>query len=383
MFSIKTINKLQNELFNSLMSEFNLLDIKNKKEFQIFQYYKQLNSLAGMEIWLQSYHERKYFLDILNEIKNLKSYLEFEQLIKYIQNSLRMHFREEDFRFQDLESVEADAEKIKLIIQLIIQDLNKNLKSINNNFINNNSEIDFYKTNGSPWEWGLDLKIKKIQTSKKMIQQIQFAEKELQKCWVYGFELYKLLTKKIVIISSPGLVSFSHFNEPGISYLNVSDRDEFETIDDLVHENAHHHLNLILKKYNLIKDKKQLFYSPWREELRNSYAILHAVFTFSFGAFLFEKIILGSSPNLLKFKERAAFRLLEESKMLNFSLQDLFSIRNNFYKKGIEMLEYFQLENKRVLKREKEFYSMIKSPIYKKRLSQLEKSLKIARATYN
>ncbi|MCB1177369.1 MAG: hypothetical protein KDK36_07310, partial [Leptospiraceae bacterium] len=199
---------------------------------------------------------------------------------------------------------------------------------------------------------GVDVNLKKKKTPPLKIIQFKEAEENLNNIWDYGFQLYKSLTYKVIPVKSDGLVSYSHFSEPGISYINLLDRNLLETVDDLIHENAHHHLNLILKKHKILKknDPEQKYYSPWRDSLRSIYAILHASFTFSFAAKLFYHI-LNTDPSSLKnwkmeYLETSRFRFIEETKMLTYSLDDL--NRNNalFTKKGLELLEQLSNWNK-------------------------------------
>ena len=65
-----------------------------------------------------------------------------------------------------------------------------------------------------------------------------------------------------------------------------------DLIDDLIHENSHHHLNLLLRKHVMYRGdhNQQIFYSPWRRSLRPLRGILHATFTFTMGALLFQRL---------------------------------------------------------------------------------------------
>jgi HEXXH motif-containing protein len=107
-------------------------------------------------------------------------------------------------------------------------------------------------------------------------------------------------------------------------------------IDDLIHENSHHHLNLLLRKYVMYRgdQNQRIFYSPWRRSLRPLRGILHAVFTFTMGAMLFERLSSWASGRggLARWKragltgrdlQRARFRCLEEVESVRYSLQDL------------------------------------------------------------
>ena len=58
-----------------------------------------------------------------------------------------------------------------------------------------------------------------------------------------------LLTSRIIPLNAKGVVSFSYRHRPGLSFINCFDRDNLDLIDDLIHENSHHHLNLLLRKH--------------------------------------------------------------------------------------------------------------------------------------
>ena len=131
-------------------------------------------------------------------------------------------------------------------------------------------------------------------------------------------------------------MSFSYRPRPGLSFINCFDRDNLDLIDDLVHENSHHHLNLLLRKHVLYHrdHQQQIFYSPWRRSVRPVHGILHAAFTFTMGALLFEKLSswAETSNGMKRWKEagltrsdllRARFRCLEEIESVRYSIRDL------------------------------------------------------------
>jgi HEXXH motif-containing protein len=145
-----------------------------------------------------------------------------------------------------------------------------------------------------------------------------------------------MLTSRIVPLKAKGVVSFSYRHRPGLSFINCFDRDNLDLIDDLIHENSHHHLNLLLRKYVVYHGdhNQQIFYSPWRKSLRPLRGILHATFTFTVGAMLFERLSSWASGRggVARWKksgltrrdlQRARFRCLEEVESVRYSLQDL------------------------------------------------------------
>ena len=105
----------------------------------------------------------------------------------------------------------------------------------------------------------------------------------IERAWPEGHALMKLLTSRVIPLDAPGVVSFSYRHSPGLSFVNCFDRDNLDLIDDLIHENSHHHLNLLLRKSVLYRGDRnqQVFYSPWRRCLRPIRGILHAAFTFN------------------------------------------------------------------------------------------------------
>jgi len=158
----------------------------------------------------------------------------------------------------------------------------------------------------------------------------------IQEAWPEGQEVLALLTARIIPLKAKGVVSFSYRHRPGLSFINCFDRDNLDLIDDLIHENSHHHLNLLLRKQILYHGDRnqQIFYSPWRRSLRPLRGILHAAFTFTMGAMLFERLSTWASGpgGSARWKQagltsrdlqRARFRCLEEVESVRYSIQDL------------------------------------------------------------
>lgn len=174
------------------------------------------------------------------------------------------------------------------------------------------------------------------QTKPEVATRIQRALTVIAAAWPAGDRLLALLTSRIVPLKASGVVSFSYRHRPGLSVINCFDRDRLDLIDDLIHENSHHHLNLLLRKDVLYRHdhNQEIFYSPWRRSLRPLRGILHATFTFTMGALLFERLSAwggsrtaqarwhkaGLSPRDLR---RARYRCLEEINSVRYSLQDL------------------------------------------------------------
>lgn len=158
----------------------------------------------------------------------------------------------------------------------------------------------------------------------------------IQAAWPEGAALLGLFTERILPLKARGVVSFSYRHRPGLSFINTFDRNQLDLIDDLIHENSHQHLNLLLRKFDLRRgdENSEIFYSPWRRSLRPLHGILHAAFTFTLGAMLFERLAAwagpaGNAAGLRTFGlsardiQRARCRCLEEVASVEFSLQDL------------------------------------------------------------
>lgn len=173
-------------------------------------------------------------------------------------------------------------------------------------------------------------------TSVDQVARIRRAWTIVQEAWPEGHEVLALLTARIIPLKAKGVVSFSYRHRPGLSFINCFDRDNLDLIDDLIHENSHHHLNLLLRKQILYHGDRnqQIFYSPWRRSLRPLRGILHAAFTFTMGAMLFERLSTWASGRSGSARwtraeltsrdlQRARFRCLEEVESVRYSIQDL------------------------------------------------------------
>lgn len=190
---------------------------------------------------------------------------------------------------------------------------------------------------GPTLAYGRDLAPQRvIPTPPEMVTRVRQAVAVIETAWPEGYHLFRRLTERIVPLKAAGVVSFSYRHRPGLSFINGFDRDQLDLIDDLIHENSHHHLNLLLRKFEMRRGdhNQEVFYSPWRRSLRPLHGILHATFTFTMGAMLFERLSAwaerGRSPATLRafgLTERdilrARFRCLEEVESVRYSLRDL------------------------------------------------------------
>ncbi len=175
-----------------------------------------------------------------------------------------------------------------------------------------------------------------VSTERGQVERINRAWRTIQAAWPEGQEVLELLTTRIVPLKAKGVVSFSYRHRPGLSFINCFDRDNLDLIDDLIHENSHHHLNVLLRKYVMYHGdhNQQIFYSPWRRSLRPLRGILHAAFTFTMGAMLFERLSAWAQGRngmahwrkaglTTQDVQRARFRCLEEVESVRYSLHDL------------------------------------------------------------
>jgi HEXXH motif-containing protein len=192
-------------------------------------------------------------------------------------------------------------------------------------------------TVGATLVYGKDRQPRTVKaTDQRQVERIVRAWQTIRLAWPEGHVVLALLTLRIVPLLAKGVVSFSYRHRPGLSSINCFDRGNLDLIDDLIHENSHHHLNLLLRKYVMYRGdhNQQIFYSPWRRSLRPLRGILHATFTFTMGALLFQRLSSwgsgrGGAARWKKARlsqrelQRARFRCLEEIASVRYSVQDL------------------------------------------------------------
>ena len=212
----------------------------------------------------------------------------------------------------------------------------------------------------------------------------------IEAAWPEGARLLTALTTRIVPLKARGVVSFSYRHRPGLSFINCFDRDHLDLVDDLIHENSHHHLNLLLRKAVLYhKDRNQeIFYSPWRRSLRPLRGILHATFTFTMGAILFEKLSTWAKSGKATLTDqqilRARFRCLEEVDSVRYSLEDLEHARTLGWltPAGGELVNSLEREIDKVETRIAPFEGAVLRSKYGRELKQHRKELAKTRETY-
>lgn len=264
---------------------------------------------------------------------------------------------------------------------------------------------------GRSWPWGLTLGPTLVyrkdlspwrlaETDRSLARPIQGAAEIITEAWPEGARLLGLLTSRIVPLKARGVVSFSYRHRPGLSFINTFERDAFDLIDDLVHENSHHHLNLLLRKYDMRRgDRNQeVFYSPWRRSLRPLHGILHATFTFTMGAVLFDRLAawgergkgrVGRKGGETTFTPdqvlRARFRCLEEVESVGYSIRDLSHAADRLgwlSPSGVALVKALAGRIALVRRRSEAFRSQVLRSRYGPALRRHIRTLEQARATY-
>lgn len=93
-------------------------------------------------------------------------------------------------------------------------------------------------------------------------------------------------------------VSFSEPQIPFSIFVSVpKTRIKFDFLrvaEAIVHEVMHLQLSLIEKTVPLISSNEQEFYSPWKDEYRNSTGILHALYVFRVIDYFFQRVLADS-----------------------------------------------------------------------------------------
>lgn len=179
---------------------------------------------------------------------------------------------------------------------------------------------------------GKDLRLMtpSMKEMKEFSTRIDVALKIIKKHSPTSWERFAAFTEVIVPIKEKEFVSYSHQDLPGYSMINLYHRDFVDLMDDLLHENGHHHLNYYLNLGKLIDEPvDNIYYSPWRRTLRPLRGIYHAYFTFFWAFKLFADLSKAKEVDSIYYvfnkeqKEKMIWRAVEEFHMLNFTFQDL------------------------------------------------------------
>lgn len=212
-----------------------------------------------------------------------------------------------------------------------------------------------------------------LKEMKSLSQRIEIALQVIKKFSPDSWERFRAFTYAIVPIKQKEFVSYSHQELPGYSMLNIYNRDFVDLMDDLLHENGHHHLNYYLNLGKLIDEPKDnIYFSPWRRSLRPLRGIYHAYFTFFWAFKLFSSLASAKEQDSEYYffgpteKEKIIWRAVEEWWMLDYTYQDLRWAR----RKGLINEQGWKLIQEQRLYLNK----------FKKKLPLWEKKLKFHRA---
>ncbi len=209
-----------------------------------------------------------------------------------------------------------------------------------------------------------------------------------------SYERFCHFTHTITPVNEKRIVSYSSQKLPGYSTINLYHRDFVDMMDDLIHENGHHHLNCYLNFDELIyEDNDKIYYSPWRRALRPIRGIYHAVFTFYWGMSLFKDLndkLVFDKINYFKFTDKELLkmktRFAEEYIMLDYSFYDLkvANKQGKLTKSGLKLIQDLEKNFKNCIHSYKKVMKDIKlqSPQEYKSLVKLQEHLKEMRKLY-
>lgn len=176
----------------------------------------------------------------------------------------------------------------------------------------------------------LGLRTSSLKEMKEFSTKIEVASRVIRKFSPDSWERFSAFTEVIIPIRQEELVSFSHQELPGTSMINLYNRDFVDLLDDLLHENGHHHLNYYLNLEELIEEPIDcIYYSPWRRTLRPLRGIYHAYFTFFWAFKLFSDMVNSKELDSIWYifseneKEKIIWRAVEEYWMLEYTYVDL------------------------------------------------------------
>lgn len=230
---------------------------------------------------------------------------------------------------------------------------------------------------------GKDLRLmtSTLKEMKDFSTKIEIALKIIRKFSPTSWDRFSAFTEVIIPIKQPELVSYSHQDLPGYSMINLYHRDFVDLMDDLLHENGHHHLNYYLNLGKLIDEPiDQIYYSPWRRTPRPLRGVYHAYFTFFWAFKLFADLAKAKEVDSIFYlfnkseKEKIIWRAIEEFHMLNFTFQELKWAKKQglIHKTGWTLIEEQQKELNK-------FKRLI--PLWEKKLKTHKKDLKDLKQT--
>ncbi len=236
----------------------------------------------------------------------------------------------------------------------------------------------------------LRLMTRSLKEMKLFSQRIEVALKIIKKFSPSSWERFQAFTDVIIPIKQEQLVSYSHQDLPGHSMINLYHRDFVDLMDDLLHENGHHHLNYYLNLGKLIDGPMDnIYYSPWRRTLRPLRGVYHAYFTFFWAFKLFADLTKAKEVDSIWYlfspaeKEKMIWRAVEEYHMLNYTFKELKWARKQGLIKdtGWNLIQEQQKELNKFKKQIPLWEKKLKT--HRKDLSDLKKTLKKAELHYS
>jgi HEXXH motif-containing protein len=232
--------------------------------------------------------------------------------------------------------------------------------------------------------------VRVVESNSNLASRFEHALDIIRSAWPEGAHNLAMLTTRVIPLQARGVVSFSYRHRPGLSFINCFDRDQFDLIDDLIHENSHHQLNLFLRKATLIQGDRheEIFYSPWRRSLRPLRGILHATFTFTMGAILFERLSLNADRLAQQLSKKdvlwARARCLEEIASVQYSFKDLdWAAKQRWLTAaGVDLVDELKREIKQIAKRIARHEAQVKRSRYGRELRRHKDQLTNAAQLY-
>lgn len=235
----------------------------------------------------------------------------------------------------------------------------------------------------------LGLMTTSLKEMKNFSTRIEVATRVIRRFSPDSWERFAAFTELIIPIKQEEFVSFSHQELPGTSMINLYHRDFVDLLDDLLHENGHHHLNYYLNLDKLIDEPlDNIYYSPWRRTLRPLRGIYHAYFTFFWAFKLFSDMVNTKELDSIWYlfsddeKEKIVWRAVEEFWMLDYSFADLTWARKQglISNVGWDLVKEQQTQVTKFKKKVLGWEKLLKN--HKKELQTLKKTLAASRKHY-
>lgn len=235
----------------------------------------------------------------------------------------------------------------------------------------------------------LNLHTSSLKEMKDFSTRIEVATRVIRRFSPSSWERFSAFTEIIIPIKQEEFVSFSHQELPGTSMINLYHRDFVDLLDDLLHENGHHHLNYYLNLDKLIEEPiDNIYYSPWRRTLRPLRGIYHAYFTFFWAFKLFSDMVNSKELDSIWYlfseneKEKIVWRAVEEFWMLDYTFTDLTWARKQglISDVGWNLVKEQQTQVTKFKKKVLGWEKMLKN--HKKELQALKKTLASSRKHY-